>query len=70
MTVMMDSRLRQATMRKASRTHRSLSAVVTEALRLVLREDEIDLRAVRRRAKQPESSLAEVERALKRAGRV
>ena len=52
-TIYLDSDLYRALRTKATKTHRSVSKLVTEAVREVLRQDREDLAAVRSRAAQP-----------------
>jgi hypothetical protein len=67
-TVYLDPRLHRAAKIKAAASDRSLSAVVDEALRLVLREDAADLAAFDERAAQPSRPLETVLKALRRDG--
>lgn len=67
-TVYLDARLHRAAKIKAAATDRSLSEIVAEALRSALREDAIDLAAVRERAHEPARPLEAVLKDLKRDG--
>ncbi len=49
-TIYLDPRLHQALRLKAATTHRSMSEIVNDALRALLREDEADLAAFAERA--------------------
>jgi Arc/MetJ-type ribon-helix-helix transcriptional regulator len=51
-TVYLDPELHQALRLKSAQSRRSMSDIVNEALRLVLREDQDDLAAVRARARE------------------
>lgn len=55
-TVYFDPSIHQALRLKAAATHLSLSEIVNEAVRLLMREDHEDLVAVAKRAKEPEIS--------------
>ncbi len=55
-TVYFDPSIHQALRLKAAATHLSLSELVNEAVRLLMREDQEDLEAVAKRAKEPEIS--------------
>ncbi len=67
-TIYLDPKLHQAAKMKAVQTHATISDIVAEALRLSLKEDEMDLRAIKRRAKEPVRSYVAVLRDLKRDG--
>jgi len=67
-TVYLDPKLHQAVKMKAVQSHSSVSDLVTEALRFSLKEDAIDLQAVKDRAKEPTRSYEEVLKDLKRDG--
>ncbi len=67
-TVYLDARLHRTAKIKAAETNRTLSDVMEEALRVSLREDSIDLAAIRSRAKEPTRSMEAVLKDLKRDG--
>ena len=67
-TVYLDPRIQRAIKIKAAQTDSTISELVNEALRLSLKEDAIDLAAIRDRAHEPERSFEEVVKALKRDG--
>lgn len=67
-TIYLDAKLHRAAKIKAAETQRTLSDVMAEALRAALREDAIDLKAVRNRAHEPSRSLEAVLKDLKRDG--
>ncbi len=67
-TVYLDSKLHQAVRMKAVQNNSSLSDVVSEGLRLVLKEDAIDLQAVKNRMREPSRSYEAVLKDLKRDG--
>jgi len=67
-TIYLDPKLHQAAKMKAVQTHATISDIVAEALRLSLKEDEMDLRAIKSRAKEPVRSYEAVLRDLKRDG--
>jgi len=55
-TVYFDPTIHQALRLKAASTHLSLSELVDEAVRLLMREDQEDLQAFSDRIKEPEMS--------------
>jgi plasmid stability protein len=65
-TVYFEPELHQALRIKAASTHRSLSAVVNEAVRLVLRENQEDLQAFEDRAGEATMSYEDLLDELKR----
>jgi len=67
-TIYLDPKLHRAAKIKAAETNRTLSDVMAEALRLSLREDAVDLEAIRKRANEPSRSLEAVIKDLKRDG--
>lgn len=67
-TVYLEPKIHRAIKMKAVETDSTVSDVVNEALRLSLREDAIDLAAIRSRAHEPSRSFEEVIRDLKRDG--
>ena len=66
-TVYLSPKLYSALKIKAASTDDGLSELINEAVQLSLREDAIDEEALRRRAKEPSRTFAEVLRGLKRA---
>ncbi len=69
-TVYFDPALHRALRVKAAETDRSLSDLVNEAVRLSLAEDAEDLAAFEERAKEPELSIEDVVKDLKRSGKI
>ncbi len=69
-TIYLDARLHQALRLKAAHLDRSISALVNEAVRLVLLEDAEDIEAFSRRASEPRFSFETVVKGLKRRGRL
>lgn len=67
-TVYLDLKLHQAVKMKAVQAHSSVSDLVAEALRLSLKEDAVDLQAIRDRIKEPSRSYEAVLKDLKRDG--
>lgn len=67
-TIYLDAKLHRAAKVKAAQTNNTLSAVMAEALRESLREDAIDLAAIRTRAAEPTRSFEAVLKDLKRDG--
>lgn len=67
-TVYLEPGLYRALKLKAATTDRRLSTLVNEALRLALREDAVDLEAVRKRRREPRLALERVLADLKRKG--
>ena len=67
-TVYLLPELHQALRLKAAQSQRSMSDIVNEALRQALREDEVDLAAVRSRAKERALSYEEFLSKLKADG--
>ena len=67
-TIYLNSSLHQAIKMKAAQSSHSISALVSEALRLSLKEDAIDLKAVKDRACEPTRSYEAVLKDLKRDG--
>ena len=67
-TVYLDPRLLQAVKMKAVQSGTSVSRLVDEALRLVLREDEADLEVLRKRKNQPVISFEAMLKKLKKDG--
>lgn len=69
-TVYFDAALHQAIRLKAAHTHRSVSDIVNESLRLSLREDQEDLAAFEERANEPEISYEALLKDLKAHGKI
>lgn len=67
-TVYLNPQIHRAVKMKAAQTDSTVSDLVNEALRLSLKEDAIDLEAIRDRAREPSRSYEEVIRDLKRDG--
>jgi len=67
-TVYLDSKLHQAVKMKAVQSCASISELVSEALRLSLKEDAVDLKAIKSRANEPSRSYEAVLKDLKRDG--
>ena len=67
-TVYLEPKIHRAIKMKAVEIDSTVSDLVNEALRLSLREDAIDLAAIRDRAREPSRSFEEVVRDLKRDG--
>jgi len=65
-TVYLDPGLHRALKVKAASTDRGLSELVNEAVRLALREDALDLEAIRRRAQEPTRAFERILADLKR----
>ena len=69
-TVYFEANVHQALRVKAATTHRSVSEVVNEAVRLVLREDQEDLQAFAQRADEVTLSYEELLEDLKLHGKL
>ena len=69
-TIYLDKDLHKALRLKAADTHRSISEIVTDAIRESLREDEEDLAVVAKRSKERTMSYEEVLAALKADGKI
>jgi plasmid stability protein len=69
-TVYFESDVHKALRLKAAETERSVSDLVNEAVRAQLAEDEDDLRAFRRRAKEPAVPFEAFLKDLKRRGKL
>ena len=67
-TIYLDTPLFRAAKIKAAHMDTSLSSLVNEALRLSLKEDQMDLGAIEKRRKEPVRSLDSVLKDLKRDG--
>lgn len=69
-TVYLEPGLYRALKIKAATTDRGLSELVNEAVRLALREDALDLEAVRRRRKEKGILYADFVKRLRKEGRL
>lgn len=69
-TIYLDSSLHRALKLKAAASDRSISEIVTEAVRRALAEDALDLAAAEERAREPDLDFAAVVKSLKRRGRI
>jgi hypothetical protein len=69
-TVYFEPDLHKAIRLKAAHTHRSVSDIVNDAVRLSLREDQDDLAAFDERAKEPEISYEALLKDLKAHGKL
>lgn len=69
-TIYFEPELHQALRLKAASTNRSVSELVNEAVRQVLREDQEDLAAISDRVAEPTISYEELLDDLKRHGRI
>ncbi|MDT8283353.1 MAG: CopG family transcriptional regulator [Gammaproteobacteria bacterium] len=69
-TVYFEADVHQALRIKAATTHKSVSEVVNEAVRLALREDQEDLSAFSERAKEATLSYEELLEDLKEHGKI
>ena len=69
-TIYMDSELHRALRMKAAETSSSISEIVNHAVKLALAEDDEDLTAFEKRAKEPLFSFEDVLKELKRNGRI
>lgn len=69
-TVYFDEDLHAALRLKAAHTHRSLSEIVNDAVRLALAEDQEDLAAFQKRAGEPTLSYEELLNDLKAHGKL
>ncbi len=67
-TIYMDKKLHKALRLKAADAHRSVSEIVSEAVRESLREDEQDLAVIAKRAKEKRLTYAEFVAKLKADG--
>ncbi len=65
-TICLERGLHRALKVKAAGTDRDLSELVNEAVRLALREDALDLEAIRRRAHEPSRALERILADLRR----
>ncbi len=69
-TVYFDPAIHQALRLKAATNHSSLSELVDEAVRLLMREDQEDLATINQRASEPEISYEAMLEALKQDGKI
>lgn len=69
-TVYFDPSIHQALRLKAATNHVSLSELVDEAVRLLMREDQEDLEAIAQRADEPEISDEALLNTLKQDGKL
>lgn len=69
-TVYFESDIHQALKVKAATTHQSVSQVVNEAVRVALREDQEDLKAVNQRVEEPTISYEALLDELKSHGKI
>ena len=67
-TVYLNPKLHQAVRIKAIQMNVSMSDLVNEALKLALREDALDLQAIKERAHEPARSFETVVEGLKKDG--
>ena len=67
-TIYLDPKLHRAIKIKAIQINSSISEIIKEALRLSLKEDAIDLDAIKDRAHEPSRSFEAVLKDLKRDG--
>jgi predicted transcriptional regulator len=65
-TIYLDARLHRAAKIKAAQTNNTLSAIMSCALKESLREDAVDLAAIRKREAEPTRSFEAVLKDLKR----
>ncbi len=69
-TITFDADVHRALAEKASRSRRSMSSIVNEAVRRILEEEVDDLKVIAERVAEPKMSYEEVLRDLKRHGRL
>ncbi|MBI4536603.1 MAG: CopG family transcriptional regulator [candidate division NC10 bacterium] len=69
-TIYLESDLHRALRIKAAHTRRSVSALVNEAVRRLLQEDQEDLAAFEERAKEPLVSYEDLLKDLKKHGKL
>ena len=69
-TVYFEPALHKAIRLKAAHTHRSISEIVNDAVRMALREDEEDLSAFEDRVAEPEMSYEALLKDLKAHGKL
>ena len=69
-TIYLDSALHRALRIKSIHTHRSISDLVNDAVRMSLREDQEDLEAFKERAKEPTISYEQLLKDLREHGKI
>jgi len=69
-TVYFEPHIHQALKMRAASTHVSVSELIDEAVRLLMREDQDDLKAVSNRASEEEVSYEELLNDLKKHGQI
>ncbi|MFD1215240.1 ribbon-helix-helix domain-containing protein [Microbulbifer celer] len=69
-TVYFDPAIHQALKLRAATSHTSLSELVDEAVRLLMREDQEDLEAIRSRVEEPEMTYEALLDDLKQHGKI
>jgi hypothetical protein len=69
-TVYFDPQIHHAIRLKSLHSHRSLSEIVNEALRVALREDEEDIASFEQRANEPLMTYEELLKDLKAHGKI
>lgn len=69
-TVYFDPAIHQALKLRAATSHTSLSELVDEAVRLLIREDQEDLEAIRARVEEPELPYEALLNDLKKHGKI
>jgi plasmid stability protein len=69
-TIYLDNDLHRALRMKAADSHRSISEIVSEAIRESLREDEEDLAIIAKRSKEKTISYEELLAVLKANGKI
>jgi predicted transcriptional regulator len=69
-TIYLDREMHKALRLKAAETHRSISEIVSEAVRESLREDEEDLAAIAKRSNEKAIRYAELLAILKANGKI
>jgi len=69
-TIYLDDQLLRAAKIKAVQLDMSFSDIISEALRLALKEDAIDLQAIHDRVKEPSRSYEAILKDLKKDGRI
>lgn len=69
-TIYLDKDLHKALRLKAADTHRSISEIVSDAVRESLREDEEDLAVIAKRSKEKTMTYAELLAVLKANGKI
>ena len=69
-TIYLDKKMHKALRLKAAETHRTISEIVSDAVREALREDEQDLAVIKARAKEKRLSYEEFIAKLKADGTI